>query len=34
LFDFHRANEAIALGAKAAEAQIDEIRLAVRALAA
>jgi len=34
LFDFHRANEAIALGAKAAEAQIDEIRIAVRALAA
>jgi NTE family protein len=34
LFDFHRANEAITLGAKAAEAQIDEIRLAVRALAA
>jgi NTE family protein len=34
LFDFHRANEAIAVGAKAAEAQLDEIRLAVRALAA
>jgi NTE family protein len=34
LFDFHRANEAIALGAKAAEAQLDEIRIAVRALAA
>jgi NTE family protein len=34
LFDFHRANEAITLGAKAAEAQLDEIRIAVRALAA
>jgi len=34
LFDFHRAEEAIALGAKAAESQLDEIRLAVRALAA
>jgi len=34
LFDFHRAEEAIALGAKAAESQIDEIRMAVRALAA
>jgi NTE family protein len=34
LFDFHRAEEAIALGAKATEAQLDEIRLAVRALAA
>jgi NTE family protein len=34
LFDFHRANEAIILGAKAAEAQLEEIRTAVRALAA
>ena len=34
LFDFHRAQEAIALGAKAAESQLDEIRIAVRALAA
>ncbi|MGH6866370.1 MAG: patatin-like phospholipase family protein [Methyloceanibacter sp.] len=34
LFDFHRAQEAIALGAKAAEKQIDEIKIAVRALAA
>lgn len=34
LFDFHRANEAIELGSKAAEAQIDEIRIAMRALAA
>lgn len=34
LFDFHRANEAIVLGAKATEAQLDEIRMAVRALAA
>ena len=34
LFDFHRANEAIALGAKAAEVQLEEIRMAVRALAA
>jgi NTE family protein len=34
LFDFHRANEAIAVGAKATEAQLDEIRMAVRALAA
>jgi NTE family protein len=34
LFDFHRAEEAIALGAKAAESQLDEIRMAVRALAA
>ncbi|MGH6734880.1 MAG: patatin-like phospholipase family protein [Methyloceanibacter sp.] len=32
LFDFHRANEAMALGARAAEAQLEEIRLAVRAL--
>ena len=34
LFDFHRANEAIAAGAKATEAQLDEIRSAVRMLAA
>jgi NTE family protein len=34
LFDFHRANIAIALGARAAEAQLEEIRTAVRALAA
>jgi NTE family protein len=34
LFDFHRASEAIALGARAAEKQIDEIKMAVRALAA
>jgi len=34
LFDFHRGAEAIALGAKAAEAQLEEIRTAVRALAA
>ena len=34
LFDFHRAAEAIELGARAAEKQIDEIKLAVRALAA
>lgn len=34
LFDFHRANEAITLGAKAAEAQLEEIRTAVHALAA
>lgn len=34
LFDFHRAQEAITLGAKAAESQLDEIRFAVRALAA
>jgi NTE family protein len=33
LFDFHRACEAIELGARAAEKQIDEIKLAVRALA-
>ncbi|MGI9387438.1 MAG: NTE family protein rssA, partial [Methyloligellaceae bacterium] len=33
-FDFHRAEEAITLGAKATEAQLDEIRAAVRALAA
>jgi NTE family protein len=34
LFDFHRAKEAIAAGAKATEAQLEEIRIAVRALAA
>jgi NTE family protein len=34
LFDFHRAQEAITLGAKAAESQLDEIRFAVRAFAA
>jgi NTE family protein len=34
LFDFHRADEAITAGAKATEKQLDEIRLAVRALAA
>jgi len=34
LFDFHRAYEAIELGARAAERQIDEIKTAVRALAA
>jgi len=34
LFDFHRAAEAIELGARAAERQIDEIKIAVRALAA
>jgi NTE family protein len=34
LFDFHRACEAIELGARAAEKQIDEIKSAVRALAA
>jgi NTE family protein len=34
LFDFHRACEAIELGARAAEKQIDEIKFAVRALAA
>jgi NTE family protein len=34
LFDFHRAYEAIELGAQAAEKQIDEIKIAVRALAA
>jgi NTE family protein len=34
LFDFHRACEAIELGARAAEKQIDEIKAAVRALAA
>jgi NTE family protein len=34
LFDFHRACEAIELGARAAEKQVDEIKIAVRALAA
>lgn len=34
LFDFHRASEAIASGAKATEAQLDELRNAVRVLAA
>jgi NTE family protein len=34
LFDFHRAREAIELGARATEKLIDEIKLAVRALAA
>jgi NTE family protein len=34
LFDFHRANEAIALGAKAAESQLDEIRHTLKAVAA
>jgi NTE family protein len=34
LFDFHRAYEAIELGARAAAKQIDEIKIAVRALAA
>ncbi len=34
LFDFHRAGEAIELGARATEKLIDEIKLAVRALAA
>ena len=34
LFDFHRACEAIELGARATEKQIDEIKAAVRALAA
>jgi len=34
LFDFHRAYEAIELGAHAAEKQIEEIKIAVRALAA
>ena len=32
LFDFHRACEAIELGARAAEKQIDEIRAAIKAL--
>ena len=34
LFDFHRAAEAIALGALAAEKQIEELKHVVRALAA
>jgi NTE family protein len=34
LFDFHRAFEAIELGARAAAKQLDEIKSAVRALAA
>ena len=34
LFDFHRAQEAIDLGVKAAEKQIDEIKSAIRAFAA
>jgi NTE family protein len=34
LFDFHRACEAIELGARATEKQIEEIKIAVRALAA
>ena len=34
LFDFHRASEAISLGAKAAEKQIEEIKHVIRALAA
>jgi NTE family protein len=34
LFDFHRACEAIELGAHAAEKQIEEIKIAVRSLAA
>jgi NTE family protein len=34
LFDFHRGAEAIELGARATEKLIDEIKLAVRALAA
>lgn len=34
LFDFHRATEAIELGARAAEKQIEEIKAAVRAFAA
>lgn len=33
-FDFHRAEEAIALGAQATESQLDEIRATVQALAA
>jgi NTE family protein len=33
LFDFHRAADAIALGARAAERHIDEIKAAMRALA-
>jgi NTE family protein len=34
LFDFHRASEAIELGARAAEKQVDEIKLALSAFAA
>jgi NTE family protein len=34
LFDFHRANEAIELGAHAAEKELDEIRMALGAFAA
>ncbi len=34
LFDFHRASEAIELGARATEKQIEEIKIAVQALAA
>ena len=34
LFDFHRAGEAIELGAQAAEKQIEELKQVVRALAA
>jgi NTE family protein len=34
LFDFHRAGEAISLGVKAAEKQIEEIKHVIRALAA
>ena len=34
LFDFHRASEAIDLGARAAEKQIDEIKMALKAFAA
>jgi NTE family protein len=34
LFDFHRAGEAIAQGSKAAERQIEEIKHALRMLAA
>jgi NTE family protein len=34
LFDFHRACEAIELGARAAEKQIDEIKAAIRTLTA
>ena len=33
LFEFHRAREAIEIGIKAAEKQIDEIKIAVRSLA-
>ncbi|HSH62640.1 patatin-like phospholipase family protein [Methyloceanibacter sp.] len=34
LFEFHRAGEAMALGARAAEKQIDEIKMALSAFAA